>query len=960
MRNCYIKLILLLLFLGALKTDAQITVTATAGTLTGSYTTLKNTFDAINNGTHKGAIDIRVNQSTTETASARLDSSGVTTGASYTSIVIRPADTATVNKTIKLNLSGAIAVDLNGADNVTIDGRPLGTGTSKLLTLQHASPNANVNSIVLRVINGVSNLIVQYTNSQSLTTTAGSNTANISLSTSVSTTGNNNVTIDHCNITGGVTGVDILGTAANFMDNIFVTNNTITNAQANSIAVSGVMNLAIQSNNISHNTSISGWNVNGITISLDVSGANYLVNGNTILNIGSLSLAQIIGILVTPSLAAPTVVPQLKLTNNYVGLFANNTAALAIRGLHFQGSANPLVLTVLFNTFRIGGAGTATSGNPGTVAVAKTNTSAATSFTFLNNLCINTRTGTTNQHIGYWNEQPTSGTINSDYNTTWGGPGAVSAWGSFFQTDEAGFKAAAFPSDQNSTAGNVSFINTISPDLLATNKARLLIGVPAGGVTQDIYGVTRNALNPYRGAYESATFKANDASVNLVYTYGKILAGTNDTIRAVVSNEGVQNITGMYVKLRSTLSGFSDSVLINLPKLSETIVYFPPFTPSALGIDTIKASVPADDDVNNNNVDWVRENTLNALSYTDQRLPQRGNIGGAAPGEIIVKFVSQVANTLSEVNIDFTNTAFSGPAPFQVVIYADSGSALGPKRVPLWVSANQNTISGIFNLTIPAIPVGGIFYIGVRQTTNADIGFAYQVENPLRDSTFYFRRGVAFATLGWSDFAIPPSTPYRFMIEPRFTSGPLPVHLLYFAGKETKGDVELTWETTTEINNAGFIIERSTDGRNFTRAGFVQAVNNSGQKPSYKTNDAMAFTVTGSRTLYYRLLQQDRSGKLTTSNIIKVSLNKLLRGEVAVYPNPFRHEIKLYLDMITGANAELTVTDLSGRKVYETRSTLRAGENSWRTTALDKLPKGMYMLQLTLNGEVSIHKLLKD
>src|SRR6185295_19143330 len=68
-----------------------VVVTATAGT-TGptSYPTLKAAFDAINAGTHQGAVTISINSSTTEgTTPATLNGSGAGS-ASYTSVLLRP------------------------------------------------------------------------------------------------------------------------------------------------------------------------------------------------------------------------------------------------------------------------------------------------------------------------------------------------------------------------------------------------------------------------------------------------------------------------------------------------------------------------------------------------------------------------------------------------------------------------------------------------------------------------------------------------------------------------------------------------------------------------------------------------------------------------------------------------------------------------------------------------------
>ncbi|MEO6390514.1 MAG: hypothetical protein ABIP75_01600, partial [Pyrinomonadaceae bacterium] len=97
-----------------------VSVTATAGTPGPTdYPTLKAAFDAINAGTHQGAVTASIITSTTETAPAVLNSSGAGS-ALYTSLLIRPANDG-------VSVSGATAtgrgvIELNGADNVTIDG----------------------------------------------------------------------------------------------------------------------------------------------------------------------------------------------------------------------------------------------------------------------------------------------------------------------------------------------------------------------------------------------------------------------------------------------------------------------------------------------------------------------------------------------------------------------------------------------------------------------------------------------------------------------------------------------------------------------------------------------------------------------------------------------------------------------------------------------------------------------
>jgi len=127
-----------------------VTVTATAGT-TGptDYATLKAAIDAINAGTHQGNVTVSIVTSTVETATSVLNSSGAGS-ASYTSVLIRPvSDSVTV---AGASLTGRGLIELNGADNVTIDGdNPNSAGTNRNLILQNTASNATTFTSVVRV-----------------------------------------------------------------------------------------------------------------------------------------------------------------------------------------------------------------------------------------------------------------------------------------------------------------------------------------------------------------------------------------------------------------------------------------------------------------------------------------------------------------------------------------------------------------------------------------------------------------------------------------------------------------------------------------------------------------------------------------------------------------------------------------------------------------------------------------
>jgi CHRD domain/Carboxypeptidase regulatory-like domain len=141
-------------------TAGPIEVEATAGTIAPTaYPTLAAAFAAINAGTHQGAIDVQVCGNTTETVTAALND-GAVLPAVYTSVNVYPVGGA---RTITGSIIGAI-IKLNGADNVTIDGRLNGIGTARSLSVINSNTSTATAAVWLSSLGpglGSSNNIVR-------------------------------------------------------------------------------------------------------------------------------------------------------------------------------------------------------------------------------------------------------------------------------------------------------------------------------------------------------------------------------------------------------------------------------------------------------------------------------------------------------------------------------------------------------------------------------------------------------------------------------------------------------------------------------------------------------------------------------------------------------------------------------------------------------------------------------
>lgn len=261
---------------------SPVEVNATAGIPYGVFQTLKSAFDEINSGNFKGDITMRIHSSLTETASAVLNASG-SGNASYNSIILYPT---TSGLSISGNLAAAL-IDLNGADNITMDGRVNLSGGANL-TIE----NTNTGGQVFRFINDASGNMIRYTNIRGVnnSTTGG----NILFSTGT-VTGNDFNTIEYCNLSDGTsTPTNAIYSAGSSVaaDN---SNNTISNCNIfnffNATASSAGLNIASNSsawtitNNRLYQTAtrtITTGSTHRAILIVTASGNNYNISNNTI------------------------------------------------------------------------------------------------------------------------------------------------------------------------------------------------------------------------------------------------------------------------------------------------------------------------------------------------------------------------------------------------------------------------------------------------------------------------------------------------------------------------------------------------------------------------------------------------------------------------------------------------------------------------------------------------------
>ena len=178
---------------------------------------------------------------------------------------------------------------------------------------------------------------------------------------------------------------------------------------------------------------------------------------------------------------------------------------------------------------------------------------------------------------------------------------------------------------------------------------------------------------------------------------------------------------------------------------------------------------------------------------------------------------------------------------------------------------------------------------------------------------------------------------------------PLPIELLDFNAQLENDIVQLKWETTTEINNDYFTIERSADGFDFETITQVKGAGNSSSNSNYSTIDPSPLTGIS----YYRLKQTDFNGDYTYSSIVSVTYNQD-DYSFSIYPNPNKGDlINLSINGYE-QNLKAVITNISGQTLYS--EVLNSNQKTIKPS--EKLSKGIYFISIIGDGVKLNQKLI--
>jgi hypothetical protein len=643
--------LLALAFLFVFKSNGQCTVsgTKTIGATGADYTTLASAISALTTNGVNGPVILELQSNYVAEATVAL--TAIPCVSSTNTITIRPS--SSVSSVIAFT-SSTTTFSINGGQYYILDGRPGGTGTNKYISIAATTASG----IALQLINEASNNTIRYCTIQSANSSTSSGT--IYFSTTTGSNGNDNNTIDHCDVKDGAS------TPTNAIYSSGTTTTTLTNNSDNIISNNNIFNFFSTSSSSTGVLIASGstaWSVTGnsfyqqasktaasnsihsaITIS-NTSGNGFLITNNYIG--GSASNAG--------GSAWTLGVTGTSIADRFIGisLTAGNTTASSIQGnnisnINFTTGGSYLTTSGNFCGINVG-AGLVNIGTNATNTIGNATGTGSITATSQGGISYGICVAGANSTITVANNN--IGSINLSSSLT-------SAGHSF-----AGIITSSFTnvSIYNNTIGSTITANSINSNTASTSNAVSVTGIN-NGATANV-SISNNLIaNLYNSCVPSST-------------------GNTTIVRGIYSNSGTNTISVNTVRNLSCAALCTDTTS----------------GASVIGISLVSTSAGS----------ILTQNTIHSLSNNYNSLSLVTSVTGiyytgATTGSNIIS-----RNFVHSLNLSTTNTA----GKITGINIAGGASTIQNNLIRLGIDADGNSITN------------GLVIAGIDKTTATNNNF---------------------------------------------------------------------------------------------------------------------------------------------------------------------------------------------------------------------------------------------
>ena len=928
-------------------------------------------------------------------------------------VTIRPSAAAT--GLVITNSTSSPTIDLNGAQYVTIDGRPGGTGT----TIQLSIINTNASGVAVRITNDASNNKITYCDLQ------GQNTGN-SPSATVATgvvffgsanattlNGNDNDTLSYCNIhatTGGTPamGVVSFGTTtsvASYNDNSVITNCNIYDFFLASSTSTGLKldqgnNAWTITNNSVYQTTArvytagsfthrgfwitpgySTTTASGFTITGNYIGGSQPQAGGAPYNMSGAFTNSFFAMDVSVGNVTTSGVESNVITNFIYS--SSNTATTSFVGINLangnvdcgSGGAN-----TIGSATAAGAISFTTSGTLGGLMGIRTTGGTSNTFTINNNIIagISLNGSTTSVCPQFAGINAAGGvTININNNTI----------GSATMTNSI-YMGTAFSG--NSTTNytmqgiwiSTATTTTITGNLIANMNTNYTVASTASSSVRGIYVnastaiVANNTIRNLSSASQTTGTGQNCAIVGIamVSSSGAHLVSGNTIHSLKLTGPAVTSvgITGIFVSTSSTLAStfsknFIHSLTLTAANNAAVVTGFDvgggrsTFANNMirLGIDSSGADITAGVQFRGFTKGVT---TANNYYYNSVYIGGSNVVGTQASFAFARGAVPANTPNDSVVNNIFVNARSNaaGGTGKHYAAYLSAGTTFLTMSNNLYYA---NGTGGTFGATSSTVDVtsytagwagsdANSVYADPHFKTPGGTAGTVDLHISTAVSSQANNAGLAITAVTTDFDGDTRSATTPDIGADEFVGSTLPITLVSFQGQKQGSSNILSWTTATEINSSGFELQRGIDGSTFTALTFVASKATGGSSTSLLTYQSTDASPLATDN-YYRLKLVDKDGSYTYSNtvLLKGDATNSTTAVIAMYPNPVADHLNIVINAKENNNISLIVNDMNGRLISSQNVQLVPGTNSMQVN-VSHLAKGTYAVKIvTADGK---------
>jgi hypothetical protein len=552
------------------------------------------------------------------------------------------------------------------------------------------------------------------------------------------------------------------------------------------------------------------------------------------------------------------------------------------------------------------------------------------------------------------------GDLQGDYGSPTGTYGGVS--GSNFPGSFSTYALNATSiSDYNSLTGvNQTIYNTPTyGSLTLTNGSGSGATTKTAGGNLTMNGdVTINTLATFDGSTSSHSLKGN-------WTNAGTFTGSTSTV-TFNGTAALQTISGASVTTFNNLT-------INNSSGSGVTLSAAANVSNTLALTTGLLNTTATNILTMQNGSTAPALTAASTSYVNGPLKYQKSTSGSSVLNFPVGTSPDCRSFILTVNhLDVT------PYNYTAQTFNANAGSLGYSMAP-----TTDTISGVHYWTIDRTDGGGTsapatglvgnqtvkFYFGTND-------FVYEgseltiVKNVSGGTQWFDVGGAALNSAGgaWANSGAPQagsvsttSSPSAFTSFSTFTLASLavgwnslPIELLSFSAVPNNDRVDIKWSTATETNNDHFTIEKSKDGKIFTKLIDVKGAGNSTSLKEYFDIDQEPYIGTS----YYRLKQTDKNGAYKYFYMVPVTFNG--NKNITLFPNPIGKGEPINIKVTGYPNQEVLVVlrDMSGEEFSSKVLLTEESNHIFSVSTLTEIPAGTYLVVASSNNKIYSYKLV--